>query len=110
MDRSPPCRVEEQRPRGLESPSTTPDADYFIAPHRTSRRGQREIVEGWPGRANDRGDWDFRYEVLRVTDDTAYVRGWMIYEDGVVGNLWVVRFAREQRCRSFTEWWMVEDT
>ena len=44
-----------------------------------------------------------------MTDDTAYVRGCMTYEDGVVGNLWVVRFAREQRCRSFTEWWMVED-
>ncbi len=44
-----------------------------------------------------------------MTDDTAYVRGWTIYEDGVVGNLWVVRFAREQRYRSFTEWWMVED-
>jgi hypothetical protein len=41
--------------------------------------------------------------VLHVTDDTAYVCGWTIYEDGVVGNPWVVRFAREQRCRSFTE-------
>ena len=87
----------------------TPDAVYFTAPHRTPWQGQREIVQGWLGRTDDQGDWDFRYEVLHVTDDTAYVRGWTIYEDGVVGNLWVVRFAREQRCRSFTEWWMVEE-
>ena len=70
----------------------TPDAVYFTAPHRTPWQGQREIVQGWLGRADDQGDWDFRYEVLHVTDDTAYVRGWTIYEDGVVGNLWVVRF------------------
>lgn len=81
------------------------------SPRRTVRpgQGQREIVQGWLGRADDQGDWDFRYEMLHVTDDTAYVRGWTIYEDGVVGNLWVVQFAREQRCRSLTEWWMVED-
>ncbi len=62
----------------------TPDAVYFTAPHRTPWQGQREIVQGWLGRADDQGDWDFRYEVLHVTDDTANVRGWTIYEDGVV--------------------------
>ena len=84
MDRSLPCRVEEQRSRGHYESLFTPDAVYFTAPHRTPWQGQREIVQGWLGRADDQGDWDFRYEVLHVTDDTAYVRGWTIYEDGVV--------------------------
>jgi hypothetical protein len=43
-----------------------PDAVYFTAPHRTPWQGQREIVQGWLGRADDQGDWDFRYEMLHV--------------------------------------------
>ena len=53
----------------------TPDAVYFTAPHRTPWQGQREIVEGWLGRADDQGEWDFRYEVLHVTDNTAMCAG-----------------------------------
>jgi len=87
----------------------TPDAVYYTAPHRAPWRGQQEIVAGWLGRAEEQGEWGFRYEVLRVADDTAYVRGWTNYEDGVIGNLWVVQFAQEGRCQSFTEWWMVEE-
>jgi hypothetical protein len=108
VDRSLPCRVEEQRSRGHRvAIHAGRGLLHRAAPYALARAaGDRPRVVG---RADDQGDWDFRYEVLHVTDDTAYVRGWTIYEDGVVGNLWVVRFAREQRCRSFTEWWMVED-
>jgi catechol 2,3-dioxygenase-like lactoylglutathione lyase family enzyme len=86
----------------------TPDATYFTAPHRRPWRGHQEIVEGWLGRAPDQGEWSFRYEMLDVIGDTAYVRGWTAYEDGVIGNLWVIRFAGDRRCGSFTEWWMSE--
>ena len=48
----------------------TPDAVYFTTPHRTPWQGQREIVQGWLGRADDQDDWDFHYGVLHVTDDT----------------------------------------
>jgi hypothetical protein len=47
--------------------------------------------------------------VLDVVGDTAYVRGWTTYEEGVVGNLWIVRFAEDRRGRSFIEWWMLEE-
>jgi ketosteroid isomerase-like protein len=78
----------------------TPDAVYFTAPHRTPWQGQREIVQGWLGRADDQGDWDFRYEVLHVTDDTAYVRGWTIYEDGVVSASNEVQVPGRREARS----------
>jgi catechol 2,3-dioxygenase-like lactoylglutathione lyase family enzyme len=87
----------------------TPDALYFTAPHRAPWRGRQEIVEGWLGRADEQGEWGFSYEVQHVEGDTAYVRGWTTYADGVVGNLWVVRFAGDFSCRSFTEWWMIEE-
>jgi catechol 2,3-dioxygenase-like lactoylglutathione lyase family enzyme len=85
-----------------------PYATYFTAPHRRPWRVHREIVEGWLGRAPDQGEWSFRHEMLDVIGDTAYVRGWTAYQDGVIGNLWVIRFAGDRRCRSFTEWWMSE--
>ena len=56
------------------------------------------------------GEWSFRHEILDVIGETAYVRGWTAYEDGVIGNLWVIRFAGDRRCRNFTEWWMSEET
>lgn len=84
-------------------------AVYFTAPRRTPWRGRREIVEGWIGRADDQGEWDFSLRGAACDGDTAYARGWTIYEDGVVGSLWEVKFGREWLCRSFTEWWMVEE-
>ena len=35
--------------------------------------------------------------MLDVIGDTAYVRGWTTYEDGVIGNLWVIQFAGDRR-------------
>jgi catechol 2,3-dioxygenase-like lactoylglutathione lyase family enzyme len=87
----------------------TPEATYFTAPHRRPWRGHREIVEGWLERAPQQGEWSFRHDILDVIGDTAYVRGWTAYEDGVIGNLWVIRFAEDRRCWSFTEWWMSEE-
>ncbi len=88
----------------------TPEATYFTAPPRRPWRGHREIVEGWLERAPQQGEWSFRHEMLDVIGDTAYVRGWTAYQDGVIGNLWVIRFAGDRRCRSLTEWWMSEET
>jgi hypothetical protein len=98
VDRSLPCRVEEQRSRG----------------HRVAIHAGRGLLHraARPGKGSGRSSKGGSVApTIRATGtfDTAYVRGWTIYEDGVVGNLWVVRFAREQSCRSFTEWWMVED-
>jgi uncharacterized protein (TIGR02246 family) len=87
----------------------TEEARYFTAPHREPWVGRDGIVEGWLDRKDQQGEWDFRYEILTITDDLAYVRGWTIYHDQATpsySNLWVLRFAEDGRCSEFTEWWM----
>ena len=87
----------------------TDDALYFTAPHREPWRGREGIVDGWLGRKDEPGEWNFRYEVLATTDDLAFVEGWTDYEGQVpprFANLWVIRLAPDGRCSRFTEWWM----
>jgi uncharacterized protein (TIGR02246 family) len=89
----------------------TEDARYYTAPHRAPWSGRDGIVAGWLDRKDEEGTWEFRYEVLAVVGDLAFVQGWTIYpNDGErYGNLWVIRVARDGRASEFTEWWMGED-
>ncbi len=87
----------------------TDDARYYTAPHRGPWAGRKAIVEGWIGRKDDPGTWDFRHEILAVAGDLAFVRGWTGYPDHdppAYSNLWVIRLAEDGRCSEFTEWWM----
>ncbi|CAN5682340.1 hypothetical protein BH18ACT15_BH18ACT15_01780 [soil metagenome] len=85
------------------------DARYLTAPHRDPWAGTQAIVAGWLDRADDPGSWEFRYEVLAVAGERAFVRGWTAYSDGSrFSNLWVLRLAADGRCSEFTEWWMKE--
>ena len=85
----------------------TDDAQYFTAPGREPWSGRQAIVEGWLGRKDEPGDWDFRFEPLAVAGDLAFVRGWTTYKDRPsYDNLWVIRLAPDGRCSSFTEWWV----
>src|ERR671928_955256 len=68
------------------------DGAYYTAPHREPWRGRDGIVEGWLERKDEPGDWSFRYEIVAVCGDLAFVRGWTHYETNPdYSNLWVVR-------------------
>jgi hypothetical protein len=87
----------------------TEDSRYYTAPYREPWSGREAIVEGWLDRKDEPGQWDFRYEVLGVSGDLAFVRGWTTYPtDDPPGysNLWVIRLEPDGRCSEFIEWWM----
>lgn len=86
----------------------TEGARYFTAPHRSPWEGRQGIVEGWLDRKEDPGTWRFRYEVLGVDGDLAFVRGWTEYltEEEDYSNLWVIRLEDDGRCSEYIEWWV----
>ena len=85
-------------------------ARYFTAPYREPWNGQATILEEWLGRKDAQGDWSFRYEVLGIDGDLAFVRGWTHYEtDFDYSNLWVIRLDGDGRASEFIEWWMAEE-
>ncbi len=85
------------------------DARYFTTPYREPWRGRDAIVAGWIDNKDEPGDYIFRFEVLAVAGDLAFVQGWTHYKEPPkhYHNLWVIRFAPDGRCAEFTEWWMV---
>lgn len=87
----------------------TEDARYYTAPHREPWGGRQAIVDGWIARKDEPGQWDFRYEIVAIADDVAFVQGWTDYPEDqpkAYSNLWVIRLDEEGRCSEFTEWWM----
>lgn len=86
----------------------TDDARYYTAPFREPWAGRRAIVDGWIDRKDEPGEYEFRYEVLGVDGDLAFVRGWTSYprEGEDYSNLWVIRLAGDGLCSEFIEWWM----
>jgi ketosteroid isomerase-like protein len=89
----------------------TDDAEYYTAPFRDPWRGREAIVSGWLEARDEPGDSEFEYEVIAVSGDLGFVRGWtryLIAEKTVYSNLWVIRLGPDARASSFTEWWMEE--
>jgi uncharacterized protein (TIGR02246 family) len=86
----------------------TDDARYYTAPHREPWTGRDTIVRGWLGRKDEPGEYTFRFEVLGIDGDLAFVRGWTTYakEGQDYSNLWVIRLAGDGRASEFIEWWM----
>ncbi len=84
------------------------DALYYPTPDREPWRDRDGIVTGWLERKDEPGTWSFRYQVLAVAADVAFVRGWTHYvkPPSEFSNLWVIRFDAAGRCVEFTEWWM----
>src|SRR5688500_12284173 len=85
-------------------------ARYYTAPHREPWNGQANIVAGWLERKEQPGEWTFRYEILGIDGDTAFVRGWTGYtDDSDYSNLWVITLDGDGRASEFIEWWMADD-
>ena len=51
----------------------TEDAAYYTAPFREPWSGRDAIVGGWIGRRDEPGTYDFRHEILAVTDEIGFV-------------------------------------
>lgn len=86
----------------------TDDAHYYTSPFAEPWAGREAIIQGWTDRQDDPGSTTFRYEIVATTDTTAVVRGWTVYLDQPreYSNIWLVEFAPDGRCQTFTEWWM----
>ncbi len=90
----------------------TPDAVYLTAPFEEPRRGVDAIVDGWLEDRDEPDDHTFHWSIAGVDGDLAFVEGETAYSGVRHGsartysNLWVIRFARDGRASSFTEWYM----
>ena len=86
----------------------TDDARYFTEPFHEPWQGRDAIRDGWLSQRDEPGDAEFRFEILAVCDDLAFVRGWTDYAQPPrsYSNLWVIRLAEDGRASEFTEWWM----
>jgi hypothetical protein len=77
--------------------------------------GRHRIVAEWLRNPDAPGTFLAEYHPLVVTDDTVVAEGTSVYYsdetrqviDRKYHNLWVLSFAEDGRCRSFTEWFML---
>ena len=95
----------------------TDDAEYRWHPWDEGddvARGREEIVRAWLSSRDAPGTYLGEYRPLMVQDDQAIAVGTSRYFDHDTRsaldreyhNLWVLWFADDGRCRSFTEWYM----
>jgi SnoaL-like protein len=75
--------------------------------------GRDQVVGKWQGRGDSKIGWRFDHDILAVEDDTAVVEGWTYYDRGdgepwteAYANIWLLRFADDERVREFAEWWV----
>ncbi len=91
----------------------TEDARYLTEPYAEPWRGRQAIVAHWLEAKDAPGQTEFRYEVMALAGDLAFVRGWTTYLDPPkreYSNLWIIRLDGDGRCEAFTEWWMKHRT
>lgn len=86
----------------------TEDAEYYTQAFREPWRGIEAIIEGWIGRDNVVGNWDFSYEWLAVGEESAVLEGLTVYKEPPesYANVWLIRLNAEGRCVVFKEWWI----
>ena len=89
----------------------TPEGRYFTAPYREPWRGREKIVSGWLGRKDQPGEFEFHYQILGLSENTGFIRGWTKYYKPPCeySNLWVVQLNDKGKCEEFIEWWMKHD-
>ncbi len=86
----------------------TDEAEYRFSPWDEPLVGAAAIADAWVSNPDDPETWRAAYEPLAVTDDVVIARGRTDYlaEMKVYDNLFVLRFAEDGRCSSFTDWYM----
>jgi ketosteroid isomerase-like protein len=95
----------------------TDDAEYRWHPWDEGdqvARGREAIVGAWLSSRDAPGTYQGEYRPLLIQDDRAIAVGTSRYYrddtrsalDREYHNLWVLQFAEDGRCRSFTEWYV----
>jgi uncharacterized protein (TIGR02246 family) len=84
----------------------TDEASYSTAPYSPPWQGRQQIVEEWLRHRDEAGETTFGWEPISLTDEVAVISGTTRYPDTTYGNVWVIKLARDGRCREFAEWWM----
>ncbi|HKY78744.1 MAG TPA: nuclear transport factor 2 family protein [Anaerolineales bacterium] len=85
----------------------TEDALYSTGPFDDPWIGQEAIIDGWVGIGDRPEDWTFEYEVLAVDGDLGVMHGTTVYKEaGTFSNIWLIRLAKDGRCKEFREWFV----
>jgi hypothetical protein len=96
----------------------TDDAVYGYRPWDSNKhtvRGRGAIVASWVEEPDAPDSWDAQYEPFAVEDDRAVALGWSKYlarddqPERLYHNAYVLEFAPDGRCRSFHEFYMLQD-
>jgi ketosteroid isomerase-like protein len=96
----------------------TEDAVYSYRPWDSDRhtiRGRDAVVASWLEEPDEPGSWDARYEAWAVEGDRAVAVGWSRYlpsgakAEQLYHNAYLLEFAANGRCRSFHEFYMLEE-
>lgn len=94
----------------------TDDALYRFAPYGDDNvaHGRTEIVKGWLDNPDPTGTWEAQYEPFAVDGNRAVAIGTSHYlpshpsGDRIYHNVYLLEFAPDGRCSSFTELYMLE--
>jgi ketosteroid isomerase-like protein len=96
----------------------TEDAVYGYRPWDSEKhtvRGRDAIVASWLEEPDAPGSWDARYEAWAVDGERAVAVGWSRYAaiddkpEQLYHNAYLLEFAPDGRCRSFHEFYMLEE-
>jgi ketosteroid isomerase-like protein len=94
----------------------TDDAEYRYRPYRDEEtlRGAKAIAASWLENPDDLASWEASYEPFAVEGDRAVATGWSRYAandtdpERTYRNAYLLEFSSDGRCRSFTEFFMLE--
>jgi hypothetical protein len=92
----------------------TDDAVYYSDPFKEPRRGHEAILAYWEESGDPPDAFDAHYEPLEVHDRFAVAHGRSRYfgedrsqADKEYGNVFLLWFADDDRCREYREWYML---
>ena len=93
----------------------TEDAEYRYRPYGEEViRGSAAIAGSWLESPDNPATWEAEYEPFAVDGDRAVAIGWSRYAandtdpERTYRNAYLLEFASDGRCRSFTEFFMLE--
>jgi hypothetical protein len=93
----------------------TDDAAYRYHPYGDETiRGAKAIAASWLENPDDPASWEAEYTPFAVEGDRAVATGWSRYAandtnpERTYHNAYLLEFAPDRRCRSFTEFYMRE--
>jgi ketosteroid isomerase-like protein len=87
------------------------DASYRYRPFDEPLIGGAAIAADWLSDQDTPGSWEAEYHPFAVAGDRAVTVGETRYTNGKrYANVYLLEFAADGRCRSFTEWFMPDRT